>query len=104
MVDCTGLENRQCRKALQGSNPCPSAENAANPGSSPHTSKGTERTGKNPKGPIRMQAGCKQDASTPAPDGIPLVLLCAWPNVPEHIRLAILSLVEPYRPQGTGNG
>jgi hypothetical protein len=26
VVDCTGLENRQCRKAFEGSNPSPSAQ------------------------------------------------------------------------------
>lgn len=42
-----------------------------------------------------MHAGCMQ---TPT-EGIPKALFLAWPNVPEHIRLAILALIEPYRDQ-----
>ncbi len=45
-----------------------------------------------------MHAGCMQDAH----DGIPKALFRAWPNVPEHIRLAILALIEPYRDQEQG--
>ena len=53
---------------------------------------GTERTGTNPSGAVQMHAGCMQKTS----EGIPNALFRAWPNVPEHIRLAILALIEPY--------
>ena len=46
----------------------------------------------------KERAGCKPDASNPALSGIPNALFLAWPNTPEHIRFAILSLVAPYLP------
>ena len=69
----------------------------------PPPARGTEDTGENPKGTAPMQIGCKPDANAPALDGIPSALRRAWPNVPEHIQLAILALIEPYRPSATGN-
>ena len=48
-----------------------------------------------------MQAGCKQDASNLNDHGVPTALLRSWSKVPEHIRLAILALVEPYH-EGAG--
>lgn len=101
-----GLENRQRGNTLQGSNPCPSAQNAsktlkiAGGGAAPQ--KGTERTETNPKGTVRMQAGCKQDASTPNLNGVPKAIFRAWPDVPDHIRLAIMALVSPYCESGPG--
>jgi hypothetical protein len=80
-------------------NPLETAEVQALPTS---PSGGTERTGENPKGTAPMQIGCKPDANRPALDGIPSDLLRAWPQVPEHIRLTILSLVVPYLPRGEG--
>lgn len=44
-----------------------------------------------------MQIGCKSDANPLDLNGIPKALFRAWPNVPEHIRLAILAPIEPYR-------
>lgn len=67
--------------------------NAALP---PHVEQGTEGNEKHLNGTAPMQIGCKQP-TTPDPNGIPKVLFSAWPNVPKHIRLAILALIEPYR-------
>jgi hypothetical protein len=90
--------------SLGGSTPPPSAQailskSLENRSDGEYLQKGTDDTGKNPGGTVRMQAGCKQDASTSDPNGIPKALSLAWPNVPEHIRLAILALIEPYREQ-----
>lgn len=43
-----------------------------------------------------MQTGRKQNGIAHPPNGVPKLLLAAWPDVPEHIRLAILALIEPY--------
>jgi|GEM_PF-5002699 len=43
-----------------------------------------------------MQTGCKQKDGLQPPNGVPNILLAAWPNVPEHIRLAIIALIQPY--------
>jgi hypothetical protein len=101
VVDCTGLENRQRGNTFEGSNPSPSAQIFSNfQADSPHNAvegKGTERTQKHPEGTVRMQTGCKQNGVAHPPNGVPKLLLAAWPNVPEHIRLAIIALIEPYR-------
>jgi len=44
-----------------------------------------------------MQTGCKQTDGVQPPPEVPNILLAAWPNGPEHIRLAIIALIEPYR-------
>ena len=101
MVECVGLENRYTSNGIEGSNPSLSAGKSCHFKSSdrsgPHGSKGTARTQKHPKGTVRMQTGCKQNGVAHPPNGVPKILLAAWPNVPEHIRLAILALIEPYR-------
>ncbi len=38
------------------------------------------------------------------PAGAPPALSRAWPHLPDHVKLAILALVEPYRHLGTGAG
>jgi len=43
-----------------------------------------------------VQIGCKQDANTPALNGIPKALFSAWPNLPDHLKLAIMALIVPY--------
>ena len=106
MVECVGLENRYGCKPIEGSNPSLSAEIQANPGDSlipPNTQKGTERTGKNLKGTLRMQIGCKQEATTEG-GKFPESLARSWVHLPEHVKLAILALVEPYRHLGAGVG
>ena len=97
MVECVGLENRYARKGIEGSNPSLSASKVNDfkriAASGAPSVSGTERTGTNPSGAVPMHAGCMQKTS----EGIPNALFRAWPNVPEHIRLAILALIEPYR-------
>ncbi len=47
-----------------------------------------------------MHAGCMHDDTT----SIPLTLSRAWPHLPDHVKLAILALAEPYPHLGTVAG
>jgi hypothetical protein len=107
VVECVGLENRYTRKGIEGSNPSLSArkcsESQGLESQDPAFVSGTERTETNPDGTTPMQAGCKQDASDALLNGVPKALLLSWPNLPEHVRIAILALVGPYLPRGNGH-
>src|SRR4051794_28141038 len=76
--DGTRLENGRAM-SLEGSSPSPSVQGISSTSlqkqdGGESSRKGTEGTRKNPKGTVRMQAGCKQDASELVPDGAPAVL------------------------------
>jgi hypothetical protein len=101
VVECVGLENRFTRKGNEGSNPSLSAESLTNSGVGTSPRKGTEGNGEYLSGTVPMQIGCKPDPSRPS---IPDTLSRSWPHLPEHVKLAILALVEPYRHLGTGAG
>ena len=99
---CFGLENRFTGNGNEGSNPSLSAENQANPGEDQYPQQVTDCTGINPEGSVPMQIGCKQDASTTDVGNLSEAIILSWPNLPEHIKLAVFTLVEPYRyPSGT---
>lgn len=51
-----------------------------------------------------MQIGCKQEATTGGRGSVPETLSQAWSHLPDHIKMAVLALVEPYRHCGAGAG
>ena len=74
-----------------------SGDSPANQAESANPVQGTERTGGDQNGRVPMHPGC---IHIPRSRGPPH----SWPHLPEHVKLAILALVEPYRHRRAGAG
>jgi hypothetical protein len=80
-------------------------ESQANQGFPPNPHHEAEGTGVHQNGTGGNGSDANRMQTFPAVGdsaGVPSALSRAWPHLPDHVKLAILSLAEPYRHLGTG--